>query len=85
VVNKAFLLDLAERSVWTFLQTAGALWVANAAQDAVDIPFWDNLKVAALAGVIAVVKGLIASRVGNSGTAQALPGVESAYVNKPVT
>jgi len=81
VFNKAFLLDLAERSIWTFLQTFGALLFVDGATESVDADFWTKAKVAAIAGIIAVIKGVIASKVGNSGTAQGLPGVESAYVN----
>lgn len=77
--NKAFLLDLLERSVWTFLQAGSAVLIV----DGMDDISMAALKTALVAGGIAVVKGLIASRVGNSNTAQALPGVESAYVNEP--
>jgi len=81
--SKAFLLDLAERSVWTFLQTTGALLFVDGATESVDADFLTKLKVAAIAGLLAVGKGILASRVGNSNTAQALPGVESAYTNEP--
>lgn len=81
--RKAFLLDLLERSIWTFIQAAGALLIADGTDVVAIGSFGDKLKLAAIAGGIAVMKCVLASQVGNSGTAQALPGVESAYVNEP--
>lgn len=71
--TKAFLLDAAERVIWTFLQAFGAVVIINGWS-------WESLQIALAAGGISVLKCLIAMKVGNSNTAQALPGVESAYV-----
>lgn len=62
-------LDLLERTAWTFLQAALAVWVVT------DIDLWsaDALKVAATAGAIAAAKGLLAFGVGSRNTAATLP------------
>lgn len=81
--TKAFLLDMAERSVWTFIQVTGGLLFADGTGAVpMEMPFGEKLKIAAIAGLIAVGKAIMASQIGNSNTAQALPGVESAYVNE---
>lgn len=53
-----FYFDLIERSVWTFLQAGAAIMIVE--QD------WNisALKVALVAGGIAVMKAIIATRVG---------------------
>ena len=69
--RKKFYLDLLERVVWTAIQSAGAEWLATGMSfDAL------TLKVAGGAAVASVVKCLVASRVGDSSSAAALPGVD---------
>jgi hypothetical protein len=83
VFNKAFLLDAAERISWTALQGFAAAWIVNAAAN-LDLSFVDQLKVAGTAAILAACKAVVALKVGDSSTAQALPGVESTYTNEPV-
>lgn len=63
------LLDLLERSVWTFVQAALAVWLV------LDVDLWsvEALKVAATAGAIAVAKAVVAFQVGSSDSAATLP------------
>lgn len=64
------LKDLVERSVWTFVQAFAAYWIAVAA-DVVDAGYsWqDGLRLAAIAGGIAVAKAVVAFQFGNSDSA----------------
>jgi hypothetical protein len=57
-------LDLLERTVWTFVEVAGAFLLLHLT-DVVDIGWRDVLYGALTAGGIAVVKCLIAFRAGN--------------------
>ena len=63
-MSRVFWLDLLERSVWTFLQAFAALIVTVQVVD-LKADFMDYLTAAAIAGGLAVLKGLVASRVGN--------------------
>lgn len=65
--RRAFYADLAERSAWTFVQAFAAVWLVTGDFDGT------TLKAAAVAGAIAVVKGLAASQVGTHGSASTLP------------
>jgi protein involved in polysaccharide export with SLBB domain len=80
--SKAFLIDAVERVAWTAIQAFAATWIVNAAAN-LELPFVDQLKVAGTAALLAACKAIVATKVGDSGTAQALPGVESTYVNQP--
>ena len=62
-----FLRDMAERVIWTFVQAASAVLLVE--QD------WtpDALKIAVTAGGIAVLKAIVASRIGNHESAATLP------------
>ena len=66
--TRKFLLDAGERIVWTFLQAAGAVVLVEQSFNL------DVLKVALTAGALAVVKVIVASRVGESDSAHAGPG-----------
>lgn len=57
--TKAYLLDLAERSVSTFVQAAVAIIIAS---EGFDILVW---KAAAYAGLLAVIKALAARGIRN--------------------
>ena len=65
--TKTFLLDMLERTLWTFAQASAAVLIVE--QD------WtpDVLKVAVTAGAIAVLKAIVASRIGNEDSAATLP------------
>lgn len=62
-----YVADLAERAGWTFLQAAGAEWLVTSSFD------WQSLQLAAAAGVISVVKSLVATQIGAPNTAATLP------------
>lgn len=65
--KKLFYLDLLERVVWTFIQAA-----AGAALDLLvtgEITF----RAVAIAGVIALLKGLVATKIGSPNSAATLP------------
>jgi len=66
----SFLLDMAERVIWTFVQAFAATLVLSSQLD------MSTLKAAGLAGiaaVLAVIKALAASQIGQKGTAATLP------------
>lgn len=66
-MKKVFYLDLFERLVWTVIQAA-----AGAAIDLLatgEITF----RAVAIAGVIALLKGLVATRIGDKNSAATLP------------
>ena len=62
-----FLKDMAERVIWTFVQAAAAVLIVE--QD------WtpDVLKIALTAGAIAVLKAIVATRIGDDDSAASLP------------
>lgn len=71
--RRAFYVDLLERSLWTFVQSAAAAWLTPV--DALqDLPASAKLAAAGTAGLLAVVKSLAAGNMGERHTAQALPG-----------
>lgn len=68
-MTKDLAKDIAERAVWTFVQAFTAAWVV------VDGQLAPSAKTAALAGlaaVVALIKGVAASRLGEQNAA--LPG-----------
>jgi hypothetical protein len=70
-MGKKFYLDMLERVLWTAIQSGGAAWLATGLSfDAL------TLKVAGGAALASAVKCLVASRVGDSSSAAAMPGVD---------
>lgn len=66
--NKVFLLDLAERSIATFVQAFAASLIVVGMDD------WKTaLSTSAVAGVLAVAKSLAALKVGAPDSASLLP------------
>jgi Putative lactococcus lactis phage r1t holin len=66
VFTKKFLKDAAERAVSTVAQTALALIIAVAAtpnNGLTDVPWPAVVNISALAGLISVLKSILASRV----------------------
>jgi hypothetical protein len=66
VFTKKFLKDAAERAISTVAQTALALIIAVAAtpnNGVTDVPWLAVVNISALAGLISVLKSIIASRV----------------------
>jgi hypothetical protein len=69
--RRKFYFDLIERALWTFAQSAAAVLIVS--QD------WtpDILKIAAVAGGLAVLKAVGATRIGgDSSSAATLPAAE---------
>lgn len=71
-----FYLDLLERSVWTFAQAFIGSWIVLEGADFDSIFTEDVLKVALVAGAIAVGKAILSTKLpwANSETASTLPG-----------
>ncbi|MGW1000735.1 holin [Streptomyces sp. NPDC002520] len=65
-----FLIDIAERTVATYLEAFLGLLLAGAV---VDLPAARAAAVAAIPAALAVVKGALSAFVGTPGTAAALP------------
>lgn len=68
-LNRKLLQDVGERTFWTFLE-AGAGVVVAAGGFGVNV-----LKAAAVAGGIAIAKGILAGQFGNRRSASSLPAV----------
>lgn len=62
--RKTFYLDLIERSVWSFAQGFAGCYVGVLFVDSLnDLPTTARLSVATGAGVVAVMKGLVANKL----------------------
>lgn len=68
-MRRRFYADLAERTIWTFVQAFAAEWLVSSTFDR------RSLMVGLAAGAIAVVKGLAATQVGSPFSASTAPGV----------
>lgn len=68
-MTKRFFIDVLERSIWTFIQTFLGVWVAFFDANTDGFFNGETLKAAVVAAVVAVAKGLIASRIGNPNSA----------------
>ena len=68
-MTRRFLADLLERSVTTFLEAFLALWLVVGDTQGDRLFTWANTKVALVAGVIAVGKGVLASLRGRKDSA----------------
>jgi hypothetical protein len=66
-MNRKLMLDIAERTIWTGIQAGAASLLALGYS-------WDSLKIAGYACAGAILKGVVASHVGDDDTAAALPG-----------
>lgn len=67
MLTKQFVQDVAERALFTFVETFLAMFVLT------DLTTAKTAAVGGAAAVLAVVKGMIATRVGQADTAAALP------------
>lgn len=65
--TKTELLDILERSVWTFLQTFLGIFVVT------DLATAEQAAVAGVAAVLAVIKGFVATKVGQHNAALPSP------------
>ena len=66
-MSKKLLLDMIERAAWTFAEAFLAVYVIT------DVSSAKTAAVAGAGAALAVVKGFVASHVGESGTAATLP------------
>ncbi len=73
-MKKAFYLDLLERSVWTFVQAFAAFWITDGVLD-LGMALDELAIAAAVAGGLAVAKGLASTRLpwSDSNDASTLP------------
>ena len=69
-MTKKLFLDMLERAAWTFAEAFLAVYVVT------DVSSVKTAAVAGAAAAVAVVKGFVASRVGEPGTAATLPAVK---------
>ncbi len=68
-MTKGFIIDAAERLVWTAVQTAAGSLLASGFFDGLGLSFLDSLKIAGLAAAASALKSLLALNIGG-GTAQ---------------
>ncbi len=68
-MTRGFLIDAAERIVWTALQTFAGALLASGFFDGLGLSLLDSLKIAGLAAGASVLKSVIALGVGGN-TAQ---------------
>lgn len=71
-MTKHFLADLAERTVWTFVQAYAAFWLAAGA-DWDHLASLDGLKVAVVAAALVVASAVVRKPIGSPDTASVLP------------
>lgn len=74
-MKRNLLLDIAERTGWTYCQAYLGLWIGSGLGVAAvaDLSMADKALISVLPAVLAAVKGLAASRVGASDSAATLP------------
>ena len=81
IFTLTFIADAAERAVSNAAGTASALLAAGAFQLLGDVPWYSVASVAALAGLIDILRSLAAVRAGNPGTASFGRAIESGGVS----
>lgn len=59
-----FWKDTIERVFWTFLQAFAGALIADNVLSSVSLSFWHKLEIAAIAGVVAVLKAVAAGTIG---------------------
>ncbi len=69
-MTKGFIIDAAERLVWTAIQTAAGSLLASGFFDGLGLSFLDSLKIAGLAAAASALKSLLALQIGSDSTAQ---------------
>lgn len=72
---KTYALDLAERTVWTFLAAVAGVALAAGPADMFHASFWQAAGTAGVAAVVTLVKGLGARYVGGRNSASTARGV----------
>ncbi|MGW9024499.1 hypothetical protein ACWGQ5_09740 [Streptomyces sp. NPDC055722] len=72
---RTYAVDLAERTIWTFLGAAGAVALAGGPADMLHVSFWQGAGTAGLAAVVTLAKGLAARVIGQKNSASTAPTV----------
>ena len=67
------IVDIAERALMTFVQAFLSVWIVVDWADLGDVDLLKKASVAGIAAALAVLKGVVASRIGEKGTAALLP------------
>ncbi|WP_435245120.1 hypothetical protein [Streptomyces tendae] len=67
------VLDVAERTLLTYVEAFLGLLLAGAASDVIDLSVLQSAAVASIPAALTVVKGAIGTRLGQIGTASWLP------------
>ena len=78
-MTRGFLIDSAERIVWTAVQTFIGVLLASGVFDNLGLDWEDALKVAGFAALASALKAILALKVGEDNTAQL--GADT-YVNR---
>jgi len=72
--RRLYLIDLAERIVWTFLEAFAGVLLLDLA-DVFELDLWKTAALAGLAAVLSLVKGLAAKAIGDRQSASTAPSV----------
>ncbi len=72
-MTRGFIIDAAERIVWTALQTFAGTLLASGFFDGLGLSFMDAVKISALTAGAAAIKAFLALGIGSSNTAQLGP------------
>lgn len=80
-MSKLWLIDTLERVAWTATQGFAATFILTQT-DSIAGGFVTDLKVAGLAALVSACKCVVAAKVGERNTAQAIPGGTYTYQSK---
>jgi hypothetical protein len=75
-MRERYIRDLIERVLWTFAQAFAATLLASGffeIDNVTDVSILQKAGIAGIAAVLAVIKGLVATKVGSPYTAATLP------------
>jgi hypothetical protein len=75
-MRERYVRDLIERVVWTWLQAFGATLIISDffnVDNVTDVSILEQAALAGVAAVLALIKGLVATKVGSPYTAATLP------------
>jgi hypothetical protein len=75
-MDKQLIADIVERTSLTALQAFLSVWVVSSWSNLTDVTLAQQAAVAGIAAGLAVMKGLIASRLGNRSSAALLPAAD---------
>ena len=73
-MNRQLVLDIAERAALTFAEAFLAVWVVGSWADLSSVGLAQRATVAGVAAALAVIKGAIASRLGDRTASLVPPG-----------